>query len=142
MTTHNEDGMRELHNEDVDAREADMPCLSLALSDRLALATMIRSFLLAMRQKPLPASDSETATCTAAFERLERLQKQLASDEHGRTLVLRLEDLYALHGALMLFSVYLILETPKSERRDLIVEALWEMRDHLRQVERQRFRLN
>jgi hypothetical protein len=125
--------MRELYDENVNAREVDIPCLSLALSDRLALAKMIRSFLSAMRQKPLPASDSEAAACTAAFERLERLQQQLA---------LHLDDLHALHGALMLFSVYLILETPKSERRDLIVDALWEMRDHLRQVERQRFHLN
>ncbi len=142
MTTYNEDGMTALRSEHGDVGETDMPCLSLALSDRLVLAKMVQSFLSAVRQKPLPASDQEAATCTAAFERLERLQQQLVSVEQGHTLVLRLDDLHALHGALMLFSVYLILETPKSERRDMIIEALWEMRSHLTQIHNNRFRLN
>ena len=118
------------------------PFLSLASTDLEALAEMIRIFLAAMRQKPLPKSASDIALCQAAFDRLELLQQRLTSLEMAQALALRLEDLQSLEGALMLFSIFLCLEVPPSEKRATTLEALWQMREQLARLRRDRYHLN
>jgi hypothetical protein len=121
---------------------AEVPVLSLASSDLVAISEMIGKFLALMRRRVKSSSGHEAAECEVAFERLERLQQQLAEREEGRLLALRLEDLLSLDGALMLFTVFLYVEVPKSERREMIIEALWQMREQLADMRRDRFHLN
>jgi hypothetical protein len=132
----------EFHNMNANAAAVDVPVISLAASDRAALAEMIRAFLAAMRQKPVPTSASDAALCHDAFERLEHLQQRLASENEGHLLALRLEDIQSLEGALLLFSIFLHLEVPPSEKRATVLENLWAMRDQLAHLRRDRFHLN
>ncbi|WP_220208456.1 hypothetical protein [Reticulibacter mediterranei] len=131
----------EFHKKNANAA-ADVPVVSLAASDRAALAEMIRAFLVAMRQKPVPTSASDAALCQVAFERLEHLQQRLGSENEGHLLALRLEDIQSLEGALLLFAIFLHLEVPSSEKRATVLESLWDLRDQLAQLRRDRFHLN
>lgn len=121
---------------------ADVPVLSLASSDLAALSEMLGKFLALMRRRVEHTSGYEAAACEAAFERLERLQQRLGEREEGRLLVLQLEELLSLDAALMLFSVFLYLEVSPSEWREMIIEALWQVREQLADMRRDRFHLN
>lgn len=117
------------------------PVLSLAPADLAGLAKMIGTFLAAMRQKSVPTSASDATLCQEAFERLEHLQQRLVSQE-GHLLALRLEDIQSLEAAVLLFSIYLHLEVPPSDRRTTILEGLWNIQDQLSHLRRNRFHLN
>ena len=123
----------EISNKDCNIAFPEFAGHRLTPDDLAALAGVIGNFLALMKQKPVPASEREAATCRAAFGRLERLQQRLAAvkQDGGGVLFLRLEDLLALDAALLLFSVFLVLEMPASARRELILEALWAVREHL-----------
>ncbi len=128
----------ELPKEDFNMALPELAGQWLTRDDLADLASVIGTFLALMKQKPVPASEREAATCRAAFGQLERLQQRLAAVEEdgGGVLLLRLEDLVALDAALLLFSVFLVLEMPASERRELILDALWGVREHLAALRR------
>jgi hypothetical protein len=72
----------------------------------------------------LPTSEGEYA-----FDRLERLQQHVSLVTKGITLTQ--DDITSLEAALVLFSTFLYLKIPPSEKRARTLDALWEMREHL-----------
>jgi hypothetical protein len=94
------------------------------LEDMGGLADIIGAFIAAMRRR-IPVADEHQA----AFERLEQLHTRLANNK-GNGMLLQ-DDFLSIDAALVLFSVFLYLEVPKSERRETVIDGLFQMREHL-----------
>lgn len=106
----------------------DEEMMPVTLDDMEGVRVLLRVFLDAMQRRLPPSQEQQ-----AAFDLLECLYRRLGQE--GKNALL-MEDILLLDAALMLFSIFLMLEVPRSERREIALDGLWEMRGQLSMLRR------
>ncbi|MBE3561220.1 MAG: hypothetical protein IMW89_18670 [Ktedonobacteraceae bacterium] len=120
--------------------QRNSPALLMLAEDVTALEQMLQLFRAALHWR-LPPSTGREAAC----ERLAELQQRLAqapADEESNGRWVAQADLYALERALQMVQVFLFLLVSPSPQRQQVIESLWDTRERLHQLRKERSHLN
>ncbi|MBE3561973.1 MAG: hypothetical protein IMW89_22535 [Ktedonobacteraceae bacterium] len=118
----------------------DGPALLLLAEDVTALERMVRLFRTTLYWR-LPPSAGREAACEGLAELQQRLALAPADEESSGRWIAR-ADLSILERVLQMMQIFLFLLVPPSEQRQQVIESLWDTRERLYQLRKERSHLN
>ncbi|MBE3560450.1 MAG: hypothetical protein IMW89_14685 [Ktedonobacteraceae bacterium] len=121
-------------------QQEEGPPLPLLAEDVEALERMLRLFRAALRRR-LPASRGRDMACEQIGNLQQKLARALLDEASGGRWLAR-EELKSLGRTMQMLQIFLFLLIPSSEERQRQIDALWQVRERLGQLQRDRAHLN